>query len=147
MGHDDGTVTYRSAGGVVIDEAGDHVLVLIRPARDEVRLPKGHIESEESLAETALRETREEAGYQDLDILADLGQQLVTFLYEGNRVRRTEHYYLMQVQSAARMERPEHDAAQFYPVWVPWDEVQAHLTYEAEREWARRAQRAWEQMT
>jgi len=64
-------VTYVAAGGVVIHEG--QVLLLDRPGRGEVRLPKGHVEPGEEPAEAALREVREEAGYADLAILADLG--------------------------------------------------------------------------
>jgi 8-oxo-dGTP pyrophosphatase MutT (NUDIX family) len=137
------TITYESAGGIVVDRTGDLVLLLIRPSRDEVRLPKGHIEPGESSEAAALRETREESGYGDLKIVADLGVQLVTFLLDGNIVRRDEHYFLMQAESQSRAERPADDEAQFIAVWVPWGELQEHLTFEAEREWARRAQIAW----
>ena len=60
MAESDKIVTYTSAGGVVIDGTGDQVLVLVRPERDEVRLPKGHIEAWESAEDAALREVGEE---------------------------------------------------------------------------------------
>ena len=141
---ENGVVSYTSAGGVVVNEGGDQVLVLVRPERDEVRLPKGHIEDSESAADTALREVREEAGYRDLEILADLGEQLVVFLLEGKTVRRTERYFLLRARTLARSEQPPGDAAQFFPVWLPWQQVPEHLTFEAEREWIRRAEAAWE---
>jgi ADP-ribose pyrophosphatase YjhB (NUDIX family) len=138
------TVTYTAAGGIVIDESGDQVLLLIRPSRDEVRLPKGHLELNECMAEAALRETQEETGYGDLKIIADLGEQLITFFFDGNRVKRTEHYFLMQTRTRRRVERPHEDERQFFTIWVPWDAVEENLTFEAEQEWARRAQEAWE---
>jgi len=138
------TVTYTAAGGVVIDESGDQVLLLIRPSRDEVRLPKGHLEPNESMAKAALRETQEETGYGDLEIIADLGEQLITFFFDGKRVERTEHYFLMQTRTRRQVERPHGDEQQFFTIWVPWGPVAEHLTFEAEREWARRAREAWE---
>lgn len=144
MAEPEKVVTYTSAGGVVIDRTGDQILLLVRPERDEVRLPKGHLEHSESVAAAALREVQEEAGYGDLEIVADLGEQLVTFLLEGRTVRRTEHYFLMRVRSLSQIERPPADEAQFFAVWVSWDQAHAHLTFEAEREWIRRAQAVWE---
>lgn len=138
------TVTYTAAGGVVIDESGDQVLLLIRPSRDEVRLPKGHLEPYESMAKAALRETQEETGYGDLEIIADLGEQLITFFLDGKRVERTEHYFLMQARTRRQVERPHEDEQQFFTIWVPWGPVAENLTFEAEREWARRAREAWE---
>ena len=144
MGDRGEVIDYTAAGGVVVNEAGDQVLLLIRPSRDEVRLPKGHIEHDETPVVTAIREVQEEAGYRDIEVIADLGEQLVTFLLDGRIVRRAERYFLMQVQSENRMERPTADADQFYTVWVPWAEVQSHLTFEAEQEWTQRAREVWE---
>jgi len=138
------TMTYTAAGGVVVNTTGDSVLLLVRPSRDEVRLPKGHVEPDESTAEAALRETQEEAGYADLDIVADLGSQHVTFLLDGVSVERDEVYFLMRARTLRQLERPPADEKQFVAVWVTWDQAESHLTFEAEQEWLRRAQRAWE---
>ncbi len=128
-------VCYTAAGGVVA--RGDQVLVLLRPSRDEVRLPKGHIEPGESARATALRETREESGYHGLSVEADLGTQLVTFDYQGRHYVRTERYFLMALADGAHSDGGEQ---QFEPTWLPWDEALEALTFEAEREWVRRAQ-------
>jgi 8-oxo-dGTP pyrophosphatase MutT (NUDIX family) len=134
---------YQAAGGVVIKD--DKLLVLERPSRGEVRLPKGHVEPGEAPREAALREVREEAGYADLEIIADLGA--VTnhfFIPDRNReVRREEIFYLMRLASDAPFARDAHDAGQFRAVWVPFDEAPAWLTYESEKEFARRAIKAW----
>jgi 8-oxo-dGTP pyrophosphatase MutT (NUDIX family) len=138
-------ILYDAAGGVVADTEGSRVLLLIRPSRDEVRLPKGHIEPDETPEETALREVAEEAGYNDLVIVADLGEQLVAFTLGSHAIRRTEHYYLMQLHASTQIERPPKDREQFFPIWVTWDEALEHLTFEAEQEWVRRARRKLEQ--
>ncbi|HOT92742.1 MAG TPA: NUDIX domain-containing protein [Anaerolineae bacterium] len=138
-------ITYSAAGGVLTNPAMTEVLLLIRPARDEVRLPKGHVEPGEDIAHTALREVTEETGYDDLEIVADLGEQLVAFSLGNSMVRRIEHYFLMRTRSLHQINRPADDEQQFFTIWVSWDEVIPNLTFEAEQEWIRRARRFMEQ--
>ena len=130
---------YQAAGGVVVHEG--RVLLLDRPSRDEVRLPKGHIEDGEEPAEAALREVREEAGYVNVAIVADLGTRRVHFLdpYSNSEVVRDETYYLMFLRDEARVERMVNEL-QFVPIWVPIDSAAARLTFESERGFVRRAQ-------
>jgi 8-oxo-dGTP pyrophosphatase MutT (NUDIX family) len=132
-------IRYQAAGGVVVD--GDQVLVLLRPSRDEIRLPKGHVERGESPPQTALREVHEESGYADLSIVADLGHQTVEFTYQGDHVIRDERYYLMRLCSTERVERKSKEH-QFTPVWMDWEQAAETLTFAAEREWVRRAKMA-----
>lgn len=138
-------INYTASGGVVTNAEGTHVLLLIRPARDEVRLPKGHVEPEETLTDAALREVAEEAGYDDLEILANLGEQLVAFPLGDKVMRRTERYFLMRTRTLHQIERPQPDDQQFFTIWVPWDEVLIHLTFEAEQMWIQRARKLMEQ--
>jgi len=166
-------IRYNAAGGVVIATQADQVdpvagdgqsdpgerarlgrflgsphrvLVLRRPSRGEVRLPKGHVEKGESPQEAALREVAEESGYTDLEILSDLGHQTVEFDYKGVHVVRDERYFLMHLRSHRQIERHagEHvrGESQFIPDWLDWDQALSELTFEAEREWVRRARRA-----
>ena len=166
-------IRYDAAGGVVIATQADQVdpvagdgqsdpgervrldrplgsshrvLVLRRPSRGEVRLPKGHVEKGESPQEAALREVAEESGYADLEILSDLGHQTVEFDYKGVHVVRDERYFLMHLRSHRQIERHagEHvrGESQFIPDWLNWDQALSELTFEAEREWVRRARRA-----
>ena len=132
-------IRYQAAGGVVVD--GGRVLVLRRPSRDEVRLPKGHIKKKESRQAAALREVTEESGYADLEVLADLGHQVVEYDYQGVHVVRDEYYYLMHLQSSRQAAR-EAQEFQFIPDWVDWDQALSALTYPAEREWVQRAREA-----
>ena len=132
-------IRYQAAGGVVVD--GTKILILRRPSRDEVRLPKGHVKKGESRAEAALREVTEESGYADLEIVADLGHQVVEFDYQGAHVVRDETYYRMRLQSDRQVEREEQEF-QFIPDWMNWDEALSALTYPTEHEWAQRARAA-----
>lgn len=128
---------YAAAGGVIIDDG--RMLLLDRPSRSEVRLPKGHIEPGETPQETALREVQEEAGVTGLEIVGDLGSRIVEFDYKNAHYRRTEFYFLMRRTGDENVARPPKDAQDFYPVWVSVDEAAARLTYTAEQDVARRA--------
>ena len=140
------SIQYRAAGGVVVRDG--KMLLLDRPARGEVRLPKGHVEPGESVREAALREVREESGYADVDIMADLGTIVNHFVVpERDRdVVREEIFFLMRLQSDERFVQDDHDASQFNTLWVPLDQALAHLTYESEKEFARRAIQAWDDL-
>jgi 8-oxo-dGTP pyrophosphatase MutT (NUDIX family) len=138
---------YSSAGGVVVEATGERVLVLQRAGRlgpdgrPEVRLPKGHVEPGESRRRTALREVGEEAGLPDLEIVADLGHQTVEFDWQGYHYIRDESYFLMVLAPDAE---PGQAEKQFVPSWLHWEEALTRLTFEAEREWVRRARGAWD---
>lgn len=122
---------YRAAGGVVIHQG--KMLLLDRPSRDEVRLPKGHIEAGETAAQTALRETTEETGYADLLLVHDLGSQEIEFEYQGDHYRRQEQYFLMNLASERQVERSHGDRADFAVRWVEMADAPDELTYESEQ--------------
>jgi 8-oxo-dGTP pyrophosphatase MutT (NUDIX family) len=132
-------IRYQAAGGVVVD--GDRVLILLRPKRNEVRLPKGHIEAGEEPVQTALREVTEESGYADLAVTADLGHQVVEFDFRESHIMRNETYYLMRLTGPRQVARSPKET-QFEPVWMDWETAAQALTYAAEREWLRRARAA-----
>ena len=133
---------YIAAGGVVFDSLG-RVLVLDRPSRGEIRLPKGHVERGEVPLEAAVRETAEEAGYVDLELLGDLGTLTVEFEFDGEHITRDESYFAFRLATDRRAVRRPKDARQFEPMWLAPDEAIRRLSYEAEREWVRRATRAF----
>jgi len=143
------TREYRAAGGIVLDDAGQVLLIERWVTRNgslvfEIRLPKGHVEPGETDAEAALRETCEETGYCGLEITADLGEGLTEWTNEREHVRRIEHYYLMRLTDPQRgepqfvAENPEE--ANFTPRWAPnLPAAAAELTFHSEAEFARRA--------
>jgi 8-oxo-dGTP pyrophosphatase MutT (NUDIX family) len=129
----------ETAGGVVVN--GQSFLILFLPARQEYRLPKGHIEYGETAAEAALREVSEESGYLDLRIVADLGTHTVKFDRLGKRGVRSEHYFFMSLENEAHRGS---GLARFEPRWLSWDEALAQLTFEAEKQWLRRVKPFWD---
>ncbi len=131
---------YRAAGGVIV-RPSQEVLVLERPARGEIRLPKGHIDPGEAPLQTALREIAEESGFQRLRLLADLGTQWVAFPYQGRTWVREEHYFLFLREGPTEPDTAAE--SQFIPRWVSWETAEEILSFEPEREWVRRARAAW----
>lgn len=132
-------ITYDAAGGVVLDEL-ERVLLLRRVHKNELRLPKGHVEARELLEDAAMREIREESGYADLEMLTSLGVQVVEFdlADRHQHVARQEFYFLFRLRSHRQVTRDPHEL-QFEPVWVPIEEALTLLTYPAESEFVRRA--------
>lgn len=86
--------TISQAGGVVFRSHRASPRVLLVKARKNPSLwifPKGHIEGDETPAEAALRETREEAGVKG-DIVARIG----ALEFESGRDIVQVDYYLVQ---------------------------------------------------
>ncbi len=141
---------YQAAGGVVLNDGGQ-VLLLRREVwregelREEIRLPKGHIEPGETAAEAALREVCEESGYCHLEILADLGERRTVFGYKGKYVIRDERYFLMGLTQPHRQKphhpHPHSEEALFRPLWAEsLAQAEALLTFESEKAFIRRAE-------
>ena len=125
-------IRFDAAGGVLFD--GDRVLLLRSARYSDLRLPKGHIEDGESPREAALREVVEESGYDDLEIVADLGEQDVEFDVGDVHTIRHEHYYLMRLRSRRQVTRALDDE-KFTPEWHGWEEAIAGLVFDEERMW------------
>jgi 8-oxo-dGTP pyrophosphatase MutT (NUDIX family) len=133
--------SYSAAGGVLMRDADRSILVLQRPGRSELRLPKGHVEAGETNAQAAVREVQEETGYADVVIAADLGSITHTFynIARDVEVTRTESYFLMRLLSETRYDGPHFEHENFQRRWLRWIEAEQTLTYEVEREFVRRA--------
>jgi 8-oxo-dGTP pyrophosphatase MutT (NUDIX family) len=131
----------RSAGGVVV--RGEQVLVIVprRRAADGSRvlgLPKGHIDPGESPLEAALREVREETGVES-ELVRELGEVRYWYRRQGRRVPKSVVFYLLCYRSGST---EDHDEEVEEVRWMALAEACTALTYEGEREMARRALRA-----
>ncbi len=86
----------RVAGGLVyrfID--GEPQILLIEDRFSHITLPKGHVEADELLEETALREIEEETGIIGR-IVSPIGKVSYTFTHEDETVRKDAYYYLVE---------------------------------------------------
>jgi hypothetical protein len=95
---------HGAVGAVVVDERRRILLLerdVLREGRwvREVRLPKGPLQPRETDAEAARAEVVRLTGYDDLEVVADLGKSPVEYRHRGVRYRRTEHYFLLRLRS------------------------------------------------
>ncbi len=127
----------EQAGGIVFRrlDAGTAIL-LVRAKRDPSAwiFPKGHIDPGESAAETAVRETSEEAGVAG-EAVAPIGAPL-EFEYLGTRYR-VQYFLVRYAGDTAQSEGREKQ-------WFPIDEALRHLRFDGMRELLEQARTAIE---
>lgn len=119
-----------SAGGLVIDERGRVLLIRARDLRNRPvwTLPKGALTPGETNAEAALREVQEETGYR-CEVVRDLESVTYWFQRDGQRVRKTVHWFLMRPIEKVG----EHDHEVDEVLWVDSDDAAERLRYDSDR--------------
>ena len=127
-----------SAGGVVWRREGDLLeIVLARPARkDAWVLPKGQPNPNETMIETAARETREETGL-EVTPGAEVGKISYVFSWrEGPgtplvRIFKSVHYFLMEPRGGS-LDAHDHEMDEVR--WMNIDEAEHRASYKSDRE-------------
>jgi 8-oxo-dGTP pyrophosphatase MutT (NUDIX family) len=131
--------TEFSAGGVVFNAEREIVVIVpTRRAADGSRvlaLPKGHPDGDESAAEAALREVREEAGV-DAEVVESLGEVKYWYQRGGRRISKAVEFFLLRYVSG---DVADHDHEVEAARWIPAEEAAGKLTYDGERQMVRRA--------
>ena len=126
-----------SAGGVVHRTEGGRVeIVLVRRRLPPLwALPKGTPDAGETLAETAIRETREETGLQ-VEIEEPISAISYFFVHGRTRFHKTVHFFLMH-PIGGRLEDHDHEFDEVR--WVQIDEALRVMTHATERGVVQRA--------
>ncbi len=118
-----------SAGGIVQEK--DRVLLIkTKDLKGEIvwTFPKGHVERRERSADAALREVREETGY-DCKIIKEIENVQYWFRQKGKLVKKRVKWFLMRPVE----KRGEHDEEIMEIKWVQLKEAQEMLSYESDR--------------
>ena len=119
-----------SAGGLVIDERGQVLLIRARDLRNRPvwTLPKGALTAGETNEDAALREVQEETGYR-CDVVRHLESITYWFQRDGQRIRKTVHWFLMRPIEKVG----EHDHEVDEVSWVGADDAVKQLRYDSDR--------------
>src|SRR3990167_5118119 len=86
---------FVSAGSILFYQG--KIVLLFHHKRREYVFSQGHQEKGETLKQTALRETREETGFQNLRYVRRLGQHQYDFIQDGIKYYKTVHIYLVEL--------------------------------------------------
>lgn len=108
-----------SAGGVVYRNRGGRIEVFfIKDSFGRWSFPKGKMQLGETLAETAVREIREEIGLEGLRLVASLGKTSFRFWREAGLIEKTVHLFLFRAPEGARARVAKVEAIQG-GAWMP----------------------------
>jgi 8-oxo-dGTP pyrophosphatase MutT (NUDIX family) len=119
-------VRIEQAGGIAVRrDEGSWQVLLVRSRKDPSVwiFPKGHIEPGESAIDTALRETREEAGV-DGDLIGPVGEPQE---FQSGREPVRVTYFL--IRTTSEVDSPERRLK----AWYRFEEAAAQLPFEGAR--------------
>ena len=116
----------EAAGGVVRRNGG--VMLVHRPKYDDWSLPKGKLEPGESPQQAALREVKEEAGWE-----CDIGRELGETRYDLPDGReKVVHWWEMWALVRDKGWEPNDEVDD--TLWVPLGDLPGLVSYDSERE-------------
>ena len=121
----------HAPGSLVLTQRAGH-RASRRTRRGELAwgLAKGGIEEGESHEQAAVREVKEETGY-DAEIEASLGDTRYFYVWEDTRIRKTVHFFLMRCTGGDPDDR---DDEMEDVRWFPLDRALKRAAYRGERE-------------
>jgi 8-oxo-dGTP pyrophosphatase MutT (NUDIX family) len=121
-----------SAGGVVVHRKGSGLrYLIIRDSYGNWGFPKGHLEAGETAAAAAIREVREETGLTRVRILTPLAPVDWQFTFNGERIHKTCHFFLMEADDDATV--PQADEGISACEWKAFADADRLVTYENAR--------------
>lgn len=130
--------TEFSAGGVVVNDAHDVIVIVpTRRAADGSKvlaLPKGHPDGDESAAQAALREVREETGVL-AELVESLGELRYWYQRDGRRIAKTVEFFLLRYVEG---DLADHDHEVEDARWMSPAQAARTLSHAGERDMVKR---------
>ena len=131
------TVEAVSAGAILFrDTRGKREYLLLKSRPGDWEFPKGGVEGEEELQQTAIREVTEEAGIEDFR-LVDGFREDYDYVFEANgkTIHKTVHLFIARSFEASAELSTEHRDLQ----WRDYDQALNTITQDGPRDILRRA--------
>jgi len=134
-----------SSGGIVFRKKDNKVEIIVAQhsqhhgwvfpkglidKRSKIKDQKSKITEKETKEEAALREVKEETGV-DGKILKELTPITYWYVFEGEKIKKTVYYYLMEYMSG---DVKNHDFEMENVEWLPKEKVEERLTYKSDKE-------------
>ena len=134
---------HVSCGGVLFNSDMSKVYLIHKDTRDDWMLPKGHVEEDEELIATAVREVSEETGHNKIEVLDTDPVHIIEYDFELEEEPEFYHhkivrFYLMKTDSK-QVKTKEMKEESLSGEWVNVSEVVEKLTYDNEKNVARKA--------
>lgn len=120
-----------SAGGVAVNKQGRLLMVKVKNLKGDIvwTFPKGHVEKGEKSEETAVREVREETGW-ECRIVEPLDTVTYWFKWNSDLIRKAVRWFLMKPVKHVS----EHDELEIIGVeWVDQKEAVMRATYPSDK--------------
>jgi 8-oxo-dGTP pyrophosphatase MutT (NUDIX family) len=119
-----------SAGGVVVDDRGQFLLIRARDLRNRPvwTLPKGTLAPGETSEQAALREVQEETGYH-CRVVRELEVVTYWFQRDGQRIKKTVSWFLMHPLEKVG----DHDHEVDEVAWAEREDALRRLRYDSDR--------------
>jgi 8-oxo-dGTP pyrophosphatase MutT (NUDIX family) len=126
----------QSAGGLVFKDG--LVLLITSKSRNSTAIPKGKVEPHELIEETAIREVREETGY-DTKIVSKIDSINFDFEKHGEMINKTVTFFKLELVNNLEPKPRLEEAEDLETIWLTPNEAISLLTYDDEKEVLKKA--------
>ncbi len=128
----------HSAGGIVykLESSQIQIAIIYRTYHHDWTLPKGHLEKNETEAEAALREVREESGL-TCEIVSHIGHSVYRFRDKQKQLieKRVDYFLMKLLEDHHEIQLEEVDEVR----WFPFMEAIGKLTFPHDKDLVKQA--------